>query len=263
MERNRLLSAGVAALCMVSIGLSATTLDSTVSQDPGDVIAFDGGPVPVDDGTVRDLARQVQRNEGGDATGERGERRPGADDAAGEAGERSDRRNGRPDDSGAERVASGERAGDDGAPAESLVERLVALLERFAPLLVALVAVALSFRYRERLWALFCRPTAAVRARVAAGGGGDPSPWPGVEPVDDVDRAWCALVRELDVDRPWTKTPGECRRAAVEAGFDPEAVATLTRVFREKRYGEAGPTDAHVERARECVDRIGLRGRPR
>lgn len=64
------------------------------------------------------------------------------------------------------------------------------------------------------------------------------------------------MVRELDVERPWSLTPGECRRAAVEAGMDPEAVGTLTRAFREVRYGERPVTDERRERALRSADRI-------
>lgn len=281
MDRNRLLSVAVAALCMASVGLAATTLDSTVSQDPGEAIDFRSDLVPLGDGTVMEIARQVERNEDGGESGanaDGGEGSSGAsaggtaDESDGGSGEAESERmaddrdsseaGARPDDAGADSAASGEGRGPD-SPTESLLDRLLALLESLVPLLVALAALALAYRYRERLFALLSLPVAAVGSADAATDGDDRKPWPPAEPADDVDRAWCALVRELDVERPWTKTPGECRRAAVEDGFDPEAVRTLTRVFREKHYGEEGPTDDHLERARQCADRIGLGGRPR
>lgn len=67
-----------------------------------------------------------------------------------------------------------------------------------------------------------------------------------------VYRAWQEMTAALDVTNPETSTPGEFAAAAVEAGFDREAVTDLTQVFEEVRYGgqpAAGDRERRAEAA--------------
>jgi disulfide bond formation protein DsbB len=130
--------------------------------------------------------------------------------------------------------------------------------------LLALALLALAYRYRDRLLALLVAPLAVFGtggATSSAGRGRDP--WANVDPSDRIDRAWYAMVRHLDVERPWAKTPDECRSAAVDAGLDPEAVRTLTRLFRQNRYASDGLSAARRERAMDSFERLDIEGRGR
>ncbi|MFB6178158.1 MAG: DUF4129 domain-containing protein [Halorientalis sp.] len=266
MDRERMLSICIAALCMVAIGVSGTTLDSTVSQTPDDVINLNNRRLPFGGDSTRDVDQQIQRNKRsqGHSDSEARLKADSGDSHTKQAGPGAEQ--GQSDgESGPSQVAK-EPAPSDGRSAgmgpmsESLLQRLLDWLSRLLPFLVALVALALAVRYRERLLALALAPLALLpTTNRASEAGGDRDPWANVTPSDDIDRAWYGMVRQLDVDRPWAKTPDECRSAAVEAGLDPDAVSTLTRLFREKRYGN-GPTERARERARQCRERLDLGG---
>ena len=68
--------------------------------------------------------------------------------------------------------------------------------------------------------------------------------------TNDVYRAWRSMADRLGGDR--ALTPGEYAAAAREAGLDPDAVATLTDLFREVRYGGVDPDADRERRAREA-----------
>lgn len=55
---------------------------------------------------------------------------------------------------------------------------------------------------------------------------------------NEVFRAWREMVDLLRIDDPETTTPAEFEARAVAAGMDADAVATLTQLFGEVRYGE-------------------------
>lgn len=82
----------------------------------------------------------------------------------------------------------------------------------------------------------------------------------GVDVDNEIYRAWEEMTTALDIDRPESATPAEFADAAVEAGFDRDDVAELTRLFEETRYGEypvtAGRAD-RAERALRSVERGG------
>jgi len=77
-----------------------------------------------------------------------------------------------------------------------------------------------------------------------------------VPPTNDVYRAWLSLARAVGAtDR--ADTPSEVATRAVEHGLDGEAVATLTALFREVRYGSTTVTAEQEQRARDAVERLG------
>ena len=273
MDWDRITSIGIAMLCMAAIGVSATTLDSTVSQTPDDVIDVDDWPLPLGDQSTSDIDRQIQANkqsqeDEGDASsdGEQAEEDRPAPDSNSEQEERKakpgetgeSQPNERPADS-SERSSLG-GSGDElvlGAFSQSLLQRLLALLEKLLPFLVALVLLALAYRYRERLLALLLAPLGVIETDGDVGQAGrDRDPWEDVTLADEVDRAWYEMVSRLDIERPWAKTPDECRRVAVEQGLDPAVVSTLTETFREKRYRGGEPSATHRERATWCREQL-------
>ena len=62
-----------------------------------------------------------------------------------------------------------------------------------------------------------------------------------------------------DADRR-TQTPAEIAASARAAGFDRDAVATLTERFREVRYGQRPPTSERETSARSALDRLRSEG---
>ncbi|MBX0295739.1 DUF4129 domain-containing protein [Haloarcula nitratireducens] len=255
MDRAQLLSIGVAVLCMATLGVAGTTLDSTVSSAPADVLDVDFDSQPVGQGSAEAIDESIESNR------ERVERRDGSN-----ARERqrqsseSDAKSGQRGSSGGASSQSEDASTD--SP-RSLVEQLLELLRLILPYALAALAagavVALAYRYRARIAALALAfvPDGDGRAGASDSIAG---PWDDGQFGDDVHRAWYAMVTHLDIDRPWAKTADECRRRAVEAGLDPEAVGRLTEVFREVRYAESGPTPDHERRARESLARLDLGG---
>ncbi|KAB7515841.1 DUF4129 domain-containing protein [Halosegnis rubeus] len=75
----------------------------------------------------------------------------------------------------------------------------------------------------------------------------------GVDVDNEIYRAWEEMTAALDIDRPESATPSEFADAAVEAGFDREDVAELTRLFEETRYGEYPVTDDRTDRAERAL----------
>jgi hypothetical protein len=68
--------------------------------------------------------------------------------------------------------------------------------------------------------------------------------------------AWRELTTTLTVPDPETTTPAQFAEAAIDAGFDPGEVTDLTHLFRAVRYGNADPSPARVDRAREAIERL-------
>lgn len=126
--------------------------------------------------------------------------------------------------------------------------------------LAVLVALALVYRYRERILAAVLAGRGWLADRSSTVGSATEITWPRRQPSNDVHRAWLAMVERANPDQPWSRTPAECARAAVDAGMDSESVATLTNLFEEVRYGDAPLTDERRRQAREWLQRLDRRG---
>lgn len=273
MKRETGLRIAVAVLSIVAVGASATSIQSTVTTEASDVIDPDYDRLPIDRGQGAEISREISEpgedgdtgssdSDGSDATNEGGgESEASASRASDRQSESSDRQ--RSDDSSQrERSAADsdqETSADSGeGPSPGmpdLLDRLVALLLDLLPTLVTFVlAVAASeavARYRDRLLAAVGPAADDSEERPAESEAGEA---PGPEPSNAVERAWAEMLRRLDVDRTGHMTPEEVARAAVDAGFDPEAVRTLTETFVEVRYGDR-PVTEDRERAASRVRR--------
>lgn len=256
MDRDQLLSVAVAALCMATLGVAGTTLDSTVSSTPSDVLDMDFDSQPVGQKSAETIDDDIEANKQRVEQQERSNAREQRQQPAGSGASSGD------GGSSGGAASRSEATSTDSTP--SLVEQLLELLKVILPYALAAFAagtiLALAYRYRTRIAAL-------ALAFVPDGGDGRTGesdtvagPWDDGQFGDDVHRAWYAMVTYLDIDRPWAKTADECRRQAVEAGLDPEAVGRLTETFREVRYAESGPTPDHERRARESLARLDLGG---
>lgn len=245
MNTEQVASVGAAAVLVLVVALSAATLQTTVSTDPADAVDLDADYLPLDDGEVAEIDRELRESRSESAESE-------DDTSEGDTvGERQDR------DGSSTSAESG--AGDDesesGGPGRqtspgSLLPRTVPWRLLFA-LFALLGLVGGGYRYADRL-------LAAV-GTLGRGGGREPGDDRGhaATPVSEngVQRAWLELVERSGVDDPWTKTPQECARAAVAAGADPDAVRRLRRTFEAVTYGRAVATDERVRAAEETLDR--------
>jgi len=69
-----------------------------------------------------------------------------------------------------------------------------------------------------------------------------------------VYRAWASLTERVAGSAPAAaRTPRSVAREAVDAGFDPDAVARLTALFEHVRYGPTAATDERERAAREAL----------
>ena len=118
------------------------------------------------------------------------------------------------------------------------------------PIAILVGGVAVGVRFRNRLFD-------ATETEATPDTGPAPPQMPNPDPSNEIERAWWSMVERFGVDRPHTKTPGECAREAIDAGGDEEAVRTLTRTFEEVRYGGEPITDDRLDRIHHGTDRLG------
>lgn len=263
MDSDALISVVVALACVAGVGMTAASMESAVETTPDDVIDVEASSVPLGAGEIREYKERLQgapRQEEAasgdesasvpaDETTSRPAPKRGADTSSDPAGGAADRQ--RP----ATTEGPGPGPGKEGGPADpSLLDRLLSFLRW----LLATLLTALPFLVGLSVAAL----AVANRDRLAALGGDDgdgeeaPTRAAEVRPQNDVAAAWYEMVDRAGVERPATKTPRQCAAAAVDAGADSDAVASLTDLFEAVRYGDAAVTDERRRRAREALDRL-------
>ena len=264
MNWNRLLTAAVAVCCLVAVGTAATTMDSSVSTEPEEAVQFDYSMLPVgaQDG-VGQLRRQVSTddpsaasgggvsNRASDGDGSHRESRPASKAKAADGG---DPKQVSAAESGERRRSGGERKQE---ATRSLLERLLELLRALLAYLPAVLGLLVlggaAYLLRDRLAGLLGGDEGrSADDRVTLG---DPTP------RNDVSRAWYEMVERVGLADRYDLTPDEHAERAAEKGVDPEAAASLTRLFEEVRYGDAPVTDERRRRARERVREIRTQAR--
>lgn len=225
----------VMALCLISaVGIAGTTYESTLQTDPDEVIDVKHSWLPIGKEKVKDFKN--------------------------------------PDRSQSNSASSGGGGGSSEEPPPcstgiigilaSIFPMLIPpcgpfyLLGLLLPLLLLLVALALLYRYRRQVIAPGIAVYLWLRDLTETTRGGDTVNWPPDNPANDVHGAWLAMVQRTNLDRPWTRTPAECARAAVDTGMDSEAVERVTGLFEEVRYGGAPLTDERRQQAREWRRRL-------
>lgn len=255
----------VALLSIAALGVSATTIESTLTTEPDDVIDLDYDTVPIG----QDDAQTILDEMGGEETGDRQEQAEGDDGTDSQTkpnpDESSDSVDEVPEPSDSEED-DGTGQSDDMAPTikppePSLLERLLDLLAALLPYVLFIAAVlgsaGLTVRYRDRIIALFDDPDPPAPEELSTPEAED---WLDGAPSNDVDRVWVELVDALDLDRAASMTTTECATAAIDAGYDPDAVRTLTEAFEELRYGGQFATDRHERLARSSRRQLDLTG---
>lgn len=269
MNRDSYAAVALAICCIAAVGMSSTTLASTLQQDPDDVVDPDYETLPIgtEQGQSVKEAVQGESGESGGGTKESGGDSGASGDTTDEQGsdtsESSAKQEGGQSSEGGQSGSGGDVGLDEGGrgdgtgdgPGVTLLTRLLGLLEQLLPLLALLAALALAYRYRRYLLALVAAVPGSFQdgteERSAAEGR-----WPTERPSNEVHRVWLSMVDRLDVDRPRSRTPSECAAVAIDAGLDPAAVRTLTNVFEEVRYGEKPVTEERRRRARRGLERL-------
>lgn len=161
-----------------------------------------------------------------------------------------------PVDGGATGGAPGAGSGGTGgAAADGGITTLV-VLAAFLGLFLLFTYYALQRRRGES----HAGGTSASRKRTAVETGEGDRDGPAVDVTDvpqsnAVYRAWREMATRA-VDGDATVTASEVARAAVRSGLDRDAVATLTDLFEEVRYGDRAATDERERRAKAALRAI-------
>lgn len=242
MNTSKLFPLLVAALCITAIGVSATTMESSVSTDPDEEIdTYE--LLPIGQGDAHSLQKQMEGEEGGDQGSE--------DEAESQS-------------SSQESAADEEESTGMGASPPSLLDKLLDFLLSIVRFLLAVAVIgvlgAVGYRYRDRIvdafWDLLQPNDDAAAIEYEA------RSWPEGSPSNAVERAWLKLVRRVDPERPAIMTPAECAAAAKQAGLESSAVETITSAFERVEYGGVPPDEeeARVEDALREIERGGRGG---
>lgn len=250
MNTERILSAGIAVVVVVAVGLSASTLASSMSTDPADAVDVDRDALPLGDdaeGAVMAAAQGIHDQYSADGDGQAdGSANDG--DSEGESAADADEREQSADqsDGGETSERSAQQSG--GASESSASDSGIGLAPVGWPLWLAALlvgVVALAYRYRDRLRRHFERDgdRASAEPLVPA-------------PENEVERAWAELLQRAGVPQSRTRTPRDCARLAVETGYDRAVVDRLRRAFEDVRYGSRPPTDEQARVARDALARL-------
>lgn len=256
----------VAVGCIAAVGMSATTLESSLDTDPADAVDLNYDYLPIGEGEAASVQEHARGSKGGsgDRSGSPGNKR--SQDATGggqnEGSDSSSASESDPDgteSSGGSTDRAGQQTGGSGQSGDGTGGTGVpnSLLDLLKWLAVLLLVAGLVYRYRERLLALGYALVGWLAAQSEAAAESRRGAWPHGRPSNDVHRAWVAMVKRADVDDPRSKTPAECARAAIERGMDAEAVESLTRLFEDVRYGDAQPTKERAQEARNSLRTLG------
>ncbi|WP_435178958.1 DUF4129 domain-containing protein [Halorussus sp. AFM4] len=293
MDADTVLTAVVGLCCVLAIGATSTTLDSTVATDPEEATDFNYDKVPIGTGPAQALddALDSGRSDGaesgsspsgspsesGDSGSEGVASKPAADgDRTGQAsksgggqqqnqasgsgdGQQSGSSGGGDDRNSASGSSNSKRdqSGDGTRLAEpSLLDRLLWLLQDLFDLLLA----ALPWIVLAAVIAVAYRYRDRLLGRGVStdpdDGDGDAPPPPDPSPDNAVASAWFEMVERLDLAHRRDLTPRECAAAASDRGVDPDAARSLTALFEEVRYGGARVTDERRRRAEETLSEV-------
>ena len=251
MTADRLLPVLVGVCCIVALGVSATTLESSLSTSPDDVIDIDYDELPIGQESLSDAKEQANQKGKPDTKGD-----PREVESQSDSEQASD-----PSQSQSQGQGPGEGMGY-GVP--SLLDRLLGLLYSLlayaaVTLAIGLAAVA-GYRYRDRirdhlvgLWPESGRAGESLWVR-------DEDPGYALEATNPVHEAWLQLLDRAGIADPHARSPRESARQAIENGLPREPVERITREFEAVRYGAAEPTPDRVDRVESELERIDQRG---
>lgn len=225
-RRRRSIVKLIMALCLLSaIGMAATTYESTLNTDPDNVIDVKHTWLPIGKEQIKDF-KNVQSSSNAESGG----------------------------GGGSEEIAP--CTGGIVGILANMFPMLIPpcgpfyLLGLLLPFLLLVAGSALGYRYRERVVAIALALRGWLNDQFGTTQETGADSWPRDEPTNEVHQTWLTMVEQADIDRPWSRTPRECARAAVDAGLEFEAVDTISELFVQVRYGGAALTDDRRQQAR-------------
>jgi len=268
MSRGRLGPVLIAVLAVAALGVTASSLETTLTTDPDEEINpdWDRLPIGVDDAA----AIKAEMGDGGGAD-EAAPRIGATDDTVGDSDEPPEPVGDEvePDASSAVDESAESTGGDGGgsgdaggvsfesatapAPGEaSLLDRLLVLLRSLLPVAALLALAAVAYRYREAIRSVSRSEADDATTETTPG-----PAWPGTTPSNVVDRAWLTAVRRVDPEQPETTTTAECRALAREqrGDIDGDAVDAIATAFERVHYA-GRPVSEEEGRAREALRRL-------
>lgn len=249
MTADRLLPVLVGVCCILALGVSATTLESSLSTSPDDVINLDYDELPIGKESLANAKEQATQKGKPDAESEPSESETQSESDAAP----------RPSQSASGGTDSGL---DSGSP--SLLDRLLSLLYTllaYAAVTAAIgLAAAAGYRYRDRirsrLAGLFPPSDRAGEALWVR----DEDQQYALDAMNPIDEAWLEVLDRAGIDNPHARTPRESARQAIENGLPREPVEHITRAFETVRYGPGEATPDRIERVESELDRIRAAG---
>ena len=248
MTADRLLPVLVCVCCIVALGVSATTLESSLSTSPDDVIDIEYDELPIGQESLSDAKEQATQ---------KGKPESEAPPREVDSGENSETEN--PQQNAQSQGGDGTKSGL-GYGVPSLLDRLLSLLYTLlvygAVTLAIGLAAAAGYRYRERirdrlagLWPESDRAGEALWVR-------DDEQQYTTDASHPVHHAWLRMLDIAGITEPHSQSPRESATQAVENGLPREPVERITREFEAVRYGPAEPTQEHIDRVESALQRI-------
>jgi hypothetical protein len=291
MRADSVLTVVVALCCVLAIGATSTTLDSTVETNPEEVTDFDYSKVPIGSEQAQKLDDALDRGrsasgesrsaedgspeqsssgdeqmqaakadaaEDGDYTksAEDGEDGSPEQEAGSGANERQQQSGGSGEQSQGGSSESAQSGSGAGASDPPLLQQLIWLLRDLLELLMDLLPYLVTATLVGAAVRYRDRIYARIAPDAAAGRDDEGEPLPDPDPQNAVSAAWFEMIERLDLDDRRDLTPRECAAAARAHGADAEAVRNLTALFEEVRYGGARVTDERRERAEKTVEHL-------
>ncbi|MFC6733592.1 MULTISPECIES: DUF4129 domain-containing protein [unclassified Haladaptatus] len=246
MDTDRILSAVVAVLCILSVGFASTTLDDTIETKPEDVIDIDYDKLPINPQEAEEFKGDNVQTADPDSTAtpaEESEKKTA--EAQPQPGNGDDQQN-KPSDETVEAQNSGSRPK---ILEESLLDKLLALLMSILPFILigAVLAVVVKKRKTIAAWLETADrdSTTETTATVVA------------RPDNEVYEAWHEVASVIPYERRKAMTPDEVAAAVRgQVELDDDALMELTQTFKRIRYGGAQLTDVDRDLASRVQEQL-------
>jgi hypothetical protein len=265
----------VLVCCLFALGSATASLDEAVSSDPGDAVDPNWEELPIgkeEASRLKDRWRSApaetgepssaptsgagpEESEGADpessqsAGGSSGS--DGSEGGGGSDGSSGSNGGGGSDGSSASGQTGSNQAGNGGGTTVTKHWKLLGLLFGLVwLLLVGLLFAGLFGGVR----ALVDRFRSDEQPSDEAPNGPNRVVGP-ADPSNDVSQAWVDLMDRTGLADAHHLTPDELAAAAIERGADPDAVRSLTELFKQTRYGGASVTDDRSRRAQQWLER--------
>lgn len=263
MSRSRVVPVLIALLAVSALGVTATSLETTLTTDPDEAIDPNWDRLPIGEGDAAVIKQEMNEGNGDETGASAADDADGATDGSGGDGEgaaaplpdRDEMRESRGSDEDAGGIGfASERVPDPREPSrlDSLLSLFVAILRVLLPVVATLALAVLAYRYRGKLQSLLGpKSVDEVTSESAL----ESEAWPRADPSNVVDRAWLTMVRRVDPERPETTTTAECRAIARDRPMDTEAVEAIATAFERVHYGGV-PVADEADRAREGLRQL-------